>query len=418
MRRVVVTGMGLVTPLGTGVDRVWQRLVEGHSGIRAITAFDVSDLPTRIAGQVPCGTGPGDFDAAAFASARDRRRLETFMLFALAASQEAVRGAGLSELLASGLRERAGVLLGSGIGGLERIAETALVLEHKGPRRVSPFFIPGSLINEAAAVVSIHFGLSGPCHAVVTACASGANAIGDAARSIQLGDADVMLAGGTEAATGRLALAGFGAMRAMSTGYNAAPESASRPWDEQRDGFVLGEGAGVLVLEEREHARARGAPIHAELSGYGLSGDAHHLTAPEPTGEGIARAMRAALGRARLDPGQLGYVNAHATSTPLGDPIELLGLRAVLGSAANRIPISSTKSATGHLLGAAGAVEAVFSVLALSRQVLPPTLNLHEPVDKELDLVPLVARSARVDHVLSNSFGFGGHNASLVFSRP
>jgi 3-oxoacyl-[acyl-carrier-protein] synthase II len=309
------------------------------------------------------------------------------------------------------------VLIGSGIGGLNRIAECAVMMQEKGPRRVSPFFIPMALINEAPGLVSMRFGFRGPCHSVVTACATGSNAIGDAARLIQYGDADVMVAGGTEMATGRIAFAGFAAMRAMSTDYNDRPQEASRPWDAKRDGFVLGEGAGVLVLEEREHALARGARIYAEVSGYGISGDAYHLSAPEPEGAGALRAMKTAMGHAKLRPDQIGYVNAHATSTPVGDPVELKAIRGLLGEAARGVSISSTKSSIGHLLGAAGAVEAIFTVLALRDQVAPPTLNLHEPEEKELDLVPLVAKQRKIEHALSNSFGFGGTNAALVFSR-
>jgi 3-oxoacyl-[acyl-carrier-protein] synthase II len=417
MRRVVITGMGLVSPLGTGVSRVWEQLLAGKSGIRPITHFDVSDLHTTIAGQVPHGKGLGELDLESLFDVQERRRLEPFLHFAIAASVEAVKDAGW-ESPSDLERERTGVLIGSGVGGLERIAETALTLHEKGPRRVSPFFIPMVLINEASGLVSIRFGYRGPCHSVVTACATGANAIGDSARLIQYGDADVMIAGGTEAATGRLALAGFAAMRALSTGYNDRPHEASRPWDKDRDGFVLGEGAGVVVLEEREHALARGARIYAELTGYGISGDGYHLSAPEPEGAGAFRAMTTALGHAKVRAEQLGYVNAHATSTPVGDPVELKALARLLGDSVSRVSVSSTKSSIGHLLGAAGAVEAIFSVLALRDQVAPPTLNLHHAeAPAAFDLVPFEAKPRPIEHVLSNSFGFGGTNAALVFSR-
>ncbi len=417
MRRVVITGLGLVTPLGVGVEHVWKQLLEGKSGIRAITAFDVSDLGTKIAGQVPHGKAPGELDLESIFDVQERRRLEPFLQYAIAAAVEAVKDAGWdspSELEG----DRTGVLIGSGVGGLERIAENAMILAEKGPRRISPFFIPMVLINEAAGMVSMRFGFRGPCHAVVTACATGANALGDAARLIQYGDADVMIAGGTEAATCRLALSGFAAMRALSTDYNERPTEASRPWDKQRDGFVLGEGSGIMVLEEREHALARGARIYAELTGYGISGDAYHMSAPEPEGAGALRAMKTALGHAKIRPDQLGYVNAHATSTPVGDPMELKALRRLLGDAVSQVSVSSTKSSIGHLLGAAGAVEAIFSVLALRDQVAPGTLNLHAPDDAEgFDLVPLVPKKRTIEYALSNSFGFGGTNAALVISR-
>jgi 3-oxoacyl-[acyl-carrier-protein] synthase II len=417
MRRVVITGLGLVTPLGVGVPNVWKQLLDGKSGIRAITSFDVSDLGTKIAGQVPHGTNPGDLNLDALFDHQERRRLEPFLQYGIAAAVEAVADSGWAPAT-DDQRDRTGVLLGSGIGGLERIAENALLLHEKGPRRISPFFIPMALINESSGLVSMRFGFRGPCTSVVTACATGANAIGDASRLIQYGDADVMVAGGTECATGRLSLAGFAAMRALGSGYNDRPTEASRPWDKDRDGFILGEGAGVVVLEEYEHAKARGAKIYAEVTGYGISGDAYHLSAPEPEGAGAFRAMKTALGHAKLRPEQLGYVNAHATSTPVGDPVELKALRRLLGDAVGQVSISSTKSAIGHLLGAAGAVEAIFTVLALRDQVAPPTLNLHAPEDAEgLDLVPLTAKQRRIDHALNNSFGFGGTNAALVLSR-
>ncbi|HWA76399.1 MAG TPA: beta-ketoacyl-ACP synthase II [Polyangiaceae bacterium] len=417
MRRVVVTGLGMVSPLGVGVRASWAALLAGRSGIRRISQFDVSDLPTQIAGQVPRGTEPSEFDPARVVSPKELRRMDDFMVFALAAAREAMADAGLLGALDDATRERAGVLIGSGIGGLPRIAENAIKLQEQGPRRISPYFIPGSLVNEASGVVSIEHGLRGPNHAVATACATGAHALGDAARLIALDDADIMLAGGTEAATCRLTLAGFSIMRAVSTSFNHAPEQASRPWDRERDGFVIGEGAGVLVLEEAEHARRRGAPIYAELAGYGLSGDAHHLSAPDPTGDGARRAMQAALRRARRNADEVDYINAHATSTPVGDPVELLAVQALFGDHARSLSMSSTKSATGHLLGAAGAVEAIFSILSLRDQVVPPTLNLGQP-DSEtgIDLVPREAKGRVVRCALSNSFGFGGTNAALVFA--
>jgi 3-oxoacyl-[acyl-carrier-protein] synthase II len=415
MRRVVVTGLGMVTPLGAGVAHCWHQALAGRSGVRAITHFDVSDLPVKIAGLVPRGTGAGQFDASALASAKDLKRLEDYVLFALAATSEALRDASWYPTEREQL-ERTGVMLGSGIGGLPTLADAAVVLHTEGARRVSPIFIPGALINGASGVVSIKHGFRGPNHSVVTACATGTHAIGDAARLIALGDADVMVAGGTEAALGRLTLAGFSQMRAMSTAFNEQPELASRPFDRRRDGFVIGEGAGVVILEALEHAVARGARCYAELLGYGLSGDAFHMSAPEPTGDGARRAMKAALARARLEPQHIDYINAHATSTPLGDPVELLAIRTLFGDDARRVSISSTKSVTGHLFGAAGAVEAIFSVLALRDGVAPPTANLDEPEGgDDLDLVPKTARPRPIRYVLSNSFGFGGTNAALVF---
>lgn len=416
MRRVVVTGLGLVTPLGSGVEHAWGRLLDGHSGIRRIESFDVSDLPSKIAGVVPRGAAPGELNLDAFFDAKEQRRFEDFLVYAIAASEEAIshagwRSPGEAEQL------RTGVLIGSGVGGLPGIADNAVTLLERGWRKVSPFFIPTVIINEVSGLVSMRFGFRGPCHSVVSACSTGANAIGDAARLIAFDDADVMIAGGSEGANCRLALAGFAAMRAISTGFNDTPEAASRPWDRARDGFVLGEGAGIVVLEELEHAKARGARIFAEVSGYGMSGDAYHLSAPDPSGQGALRAMRAAVERAGLRPADLDYVNAHATSTPLGDPVELHALSELLGSERSGISVSSTKSATGHLLGAAGAIEAIFAVLALRDQVAPPTLNLIEPEDTNgFDLVPLSSKRRRIRHALSNSFGFGGTNASLVVS--
>jgi 3-oxoacyl-[acyl-carrier-protein] synthase II len=415
---VVVTGLGMVSPLGLGVKQSFAALLAGRSGVSRIERFDVSDLPSKIAGQVPRGSEPGQYDPLRLASAKELRRYDEFILFALAAAEEAVNDAGWKPE-SEAARERSGVLIGSGIGGLPSIAENAVKLEREGPRRISPYFIPGSLINEASGVVSIRYGFKGPNHAVVTACATGAHALGDAARLIALGDADVMLAGGSEAATCRLTLAGFAIMRAMSTSFNDRPEQASRPWDRARDGFVIGEGAGAVVLEELEHARARGAQIYAELVGYGLSGDAHHLSAPDPQGDGARRAMAAALKRAQLNPEQIDYINAHATSTPVGDPVEIAAVKSLFGVHAPNVAMSSTKSATGHLLGAAGAVEGIFTILALREGVLPPTLNLDDPDPEcDLDLVPREARRKTIRYALSNSFGFGGTNAALIFGPP
>jgi 3-oxoacyl-[acyl-carrier-protein] synthase II len=418
MRRVVVTGLGLVTPLGVGVESSWQALLGGRSGVRAIEHFDVSDLPCRIAGQVPRGSAADQFDPLRVVPAKELRRMDEFMLFALAAAEEAISDADWKTQNEEEL-ERTGVLIGSGIGGLPSIAENAVRLAEAGPRRVSPYFIPGSLINEASGVTSIKYGYQGPNHAVVTACATGAHALGDAARLIALGDADVMIAGGAEAATCRLTLAGFAIMRAMSTSFNDRPAQASRPWDRERDGFVIGEGAGIVVLEELEHARRRGAKPYGELLGYGLSGDAHHVSAPEPSGKGARRAMQAAIARAGLEPRDIGYVNAHATSTPVGDPVELRAARALFGEHASELAMSATKSATGHLLGGAGAVEAIFTLLSLRDQVVPPTLNLDQPDEPPgIDLVPKTAQQRRLRYALSNSFGFGGTNAALVFGPP
>ena len=417
MRRVVVTGMGLVTPLGVGAEYVFRRLISGKSGISRIESFDVSDLPCKIAGQVPRGSAEGEFDPTRFLSKQDIRRYGDFIQFAVCAAAEAIGASGWlpkAELE----QERTGVLIGSGIGGFAEIAETAVRMHEGGPRRVSPYFIPGSLINEAAGMVSIRHGFRGPNHAVVTACATGAHAIGDAARLIAFGDADVMLAGGTEAATCRLSIAGFAIMRALSSSFNDAPEQASRPWDRDRDGLVMGEGAGMVVLEEYEHARRRGATIHAELLGYGLSGDAHHVSSPDPSGSGARRAMESALRHAKLSVDDLDYLNAHATSTPLGDPVELSALAQLRPSHPGKLSVSATKSATGHLLGAAGAVEAIFTIQALARSLVPPTLNLtHPDVDTALDLVGREPKEKPLRLAMSNSFGFGGTNAALLFGR-
>lgn len=415
MRRVVITGMGLVTPLGVGVEHAWSALLSGRSGIDRVQSLDVHDLPVKVAARVPRGKQAGQLDVEAEIAPREQRRVGDFLVYALAATREALHDAGW---LPSDEpeRERTGVLIGSGIGGIANIADSAVALHERGPRRVSPFFIPSSLANEASGLVSIRYGLKGPNHTVSTACATSAHAIGDAARMVLLDDADVMIAGGAEAAICRLTVAGFAIMQALSTAYNDTPREASRPWDRDRDGFVLGEGAGLVVLEERAHAMRRGARIYGELLGYGMSGDAYHVTAPAPDGSGALRAMRMALKRAGLRADQLDYVNAHATSTPLGDPIEVTAVKALCGAHASRLSMSSTKSATGHLLGAAGAVESIFSLLALRHQVAPPTLNLRNPSEGcDLDLVPLEARPRRIRHVLSNSFGFGGTNVALVF---
>src|SRR5712691_4296296 len=418
MRRVVITGLGMVTPLGNGVDVTWRRLVAGGSGARRIEAFDVSDLPSKIACSVPRGDGSdGTFNADHWMEPKEQRKVDDFIVFGMAAARQALQDAGWMPTRYED-QVVTGVLLGSGIGGIEGIANMAVVLKEKGPRRVSPFFIPGRIINMAAGYVSIAFGLKGPNHAVVTACSSGSHAIGDAGRLIALGDADVMVAGGTESPINRLSIAGFAACRALSTAFNDVPTRASRPYDRDRDGFVMGEGAGCVVLEEYEHATSRGAKIYAELIGYGLSGDAHHITAPAEDGDGAYRCMSMAIRRAGIASAAIDYINAHGTSTPLGDEIEVKAVERVVGNAAGRISMSSTKSSIGHLLGAAGAVEAIFSVLAIRDRIAPPTINLDNPsVDTALDLVPRQTHERAIDIVLSNSFGFGGTNASLVFRR-
>lgn len=417
MRRVVVTGVGLTTPLGNGVSTTWSRLIEGQSGIREIDLFDTSDLPAKIAGVVPTKEGePGCFNATDFVPAKEQKKMDRFIVYGMAAAQEAIEDSGWAPTEEEAL-ERTGVMIGSGIGGLQSIYESSIILKERGPRRISPFFIPSALINLVSGHVSIKYGFKGPNHAVVTACSTGAHAIGDASRLIAFGDADVMVAGGAEAAVSRLGIAGFAAARALSTSYNETPSAASRPWDEGRDGFVMGEGAGVVVLEEYEHAVKRGATIYAEIGGYGMSGDAHHITAPASDGNGGYRSMAAALKRAEMTADDIGYINAHGTSTPLGDEIELGAVKRLLGSAMENASMSSTKSAIGHLLGAAGSVEAIFSILAMRDGVLPPTLNLNSPSEacQGVDLVPLVAKEKKVTACLSNSFGFGGTNASLIF---
>jgi 3-oxoacyl-[acyl-carrier-protein] synthase II len=419
MRRVVVTGMGLVTPLGIGLENVWRRLLAGESGIRAIQSFDVSDLPARVAAQVPRGDREsGLFNADDWVPPKDQRRMDEFIIYAMGAAVQAVEDSGWHPEDEEE-RERTGVMIGSGIGGLPGITEGAITLAERGPRRISPFFIPANLINLASGNVSIRYGFKGPNHAVVTACSTGAHAIGDAARLIMLDDADVMVCGGAEAAICRIGLAGFAAARALSTNFNDDPPRASRPWDEARDGFVMGEGAGIMVLEEMEHAQQRGAKIYAEVIGYGMSGDAFHLTAPAEDGNGAFRSMRNALKSARLAPDKIDYINAHGTSTPLGDEIELGAVKRLFGDHAYSLSMSSTKSAIGHLLGAAGTVEAIFAILALRDQVVPPTLNLDNPSPScDIDLVAKRSRERQVKYVLSNSFGFGGTNASLIFTAP
>ena len=408
----------MVTPLGSGVKATWQRLIEGQSGVRAIQAFDVADLPSKIAGQVPQGDqSAGLFNSDDWVPPSERRKMGEFVLFAVAAATEALGDSGWMPATEED-RERTGVMIGSGIGGLPEIYDGSIILHERGPRRITPFFIPASLINLASGHVSIKFGLKGPNHSVVTACSTGAHAIGDAMRLIQLDDADVMVAGGTEAAICRLGVAGFAAARALSTGFNDEPERASRPWDKDRDGFVMGEGSGIVVLEEYEHAKKRGAKIYAEVIGYGLSGDAFHITAPSPDGNGGFRSMQAALRRASLNPEDIDYINAHGTSTPKGDEIELGAVKRLFGDAAHKLSMSSTKSAIGHLLGAAGSVEAIFSILAIRNGVVPPTLNLENPSEgcQDVDLVPLAAKERKVRNALSNSFGFGGTNATLIFT--
>ncbi len=418
MRRVVVTGMGMVTPLGCGVETTWQRLIAGESGASRIDRFEVSDIACKIACMVPYGDGSnGTYNPDQWMEPKEQRKVDKFIVFAMCAAKQALEHAGWKPTNRED-QIATGVMIGSGIGGIEGIAENAIILHEKGPRRISPFFIPGRIINLASGFVSIEHGLKGPNHAVVTACSTGAHAIGDAGRLIALGDADVMVAGGTESPVNRISLAGFAAVRALSTSFNDTPTKASRPYDKDRDGFVMGEGAGVVVLEEYEHAKARGATIHAELIGYGMSGDAYHITAPAPDGDGALRCMNAAIRRAGVQPGELDYINAHGTSTPLGDEIELSAVQRLVGNAAGRISMSSTKSSIGHLLGAAGAVEAIFSILAIRDKVAPPTLNLDNPsVETPIDLVPHQARKRDIDVVLSNSFGFGGTNASLIFRR-
>ncbi len=416
MRRVVVTGMGLVTPLGHGVETSWKRLIAGENGFKNIDTFDVSDIPCKIAAYVPT-TGEGAFDIDSVLDKKDQRKMDQFIHFGIAAADEAIEMSGIKDIIEAEA-ERIGVLIGSGIGGLPAIEKTVKLIEERGAKRVSPFFIPACLINLASGHVSIRHGLKGPNHSVVTACSTGAHAIGDAGRLISYGDADVMVAGSAEATICRTGMAGFAAARALSTSYNDTPSRGSRPYDKGRDGFVMGEGAGIVVLEEYEHAKARGATIYGELVGYGLSGDAHHITAPASDGDGGYRAMESALRNAGLKTSDIDYINAHGTSTPLGDEIELGAVKRLFGEDAYKLSMSSTKSAIGHLLGGAGSVEAIFSLLAIRDQIAPPTLNLEDPSDAcDIDLVPLKAKKREINAVLSNSFGFGGTNASVVMKK-
>jgi 3-oxoacyl-[acyl-carrier-protein] synthase II len=418
MRRVVVTGIGMVTPLACGAETTWKQLLAGESGAKRVEKFEVSDISAKVACIVPRGDGSdGTFNADQWMEPKEQRKVDDFIVFAMGAATQALNDAQWHPTTPEE-QFSTGVTMGSGIGGIEGIADTAIQLKERGPRRVSPFFIPGRIINLASGYVSIEHGLKGPNHAVVTACSTGAHAIGDATRMVALGDADVMVAGGTESPVNRISLAGFAALRALSTGFNDEPTRASRPYDRDRDGFVMGEGAGAVVLEELEHAKARGAKIYAEVIGYGLSGDAYHITAPTPDGDGAFRCMSMALKRAGIQPKDIQYINAHGTSTPLGDEIELGAVQRLVGDAGKNISMSSTKSCIGHLLGAAGAVEAIFSILAIRDGMAPPTINLDNPsVETDIDLVPHKARQRDINIALSNSFGFGGTNASLIFRR-
>ncbi|MBA4249963.1 MAG: beta-ketoacyl-[acyl-carrier-protein] synthase II [Candidatus Puniceispirillum sp.] len=422
MRKVVVTGLGIVSPFGYGVKHNWEKLIQGKSGISKISTFQTDDLPAKIAGMIPRAdssedTADGKLWLESIVPVREQRRMDTFIAYALVAAEEAVKDSGWLPQDEESL-ERTGVMIGSGIGGLPRIDETSKILNAEGPRRVSPFFIPASLINLASGHVSIKYGFKGPNHAPVTACATGTHAIGDAARLIAFGDADVMVCGGAEASVCRISFSGFSAARALSTAFNDRPEMASRPWDMQRDGFVMGEGSGILVLEEKEHAIKRGAKIYAEVLGYGMSGDAHHLTAPEPEGSGAFRAMRAAVKNSKIDLDQIDYINAHGTSTPLGDLVEIKAVKRLFAEEAYKLHMSSTKSAIGHLLGAAGSVEAIYSILAMQNGLMPPTLNLDEPSEEcDLNLIPHKALEKKIRYTMSNSFGFGGTNASVIFGK-
>lgn len=417
MRRVVVTGLGMVSPLADGVEATWELLLAGKSGAGPIKKFDACDVVTKYACEVPLGDGSnGTFNGDTYMAPKEQRKVDDFILYGMAAAQQAVEDSGWLPEAHSDL-ERTGVMIGSGIGGLQTIAATALLIKEKGPRRVSPFFIPGALINLVSGHVSIRFGFKGPNHAVVTACSTGAHAIGDASRLIMFGDADVMVAGGAESSICEIGIAGFNACKALSTKGEADPTKASRPYDVDRDGFVMGEGAGVVVLEELEHAKARGAKIYAEVLGYGMSGDAYHITAPSESGEGGERSMRAALKNAAIHPSDIDYINAHGTST-MADTIELAAVERLLGDTASTVTMSSTKSSTGHLLGAAGAIEAIFSILAIRDQVAPPTINLDNPaVETVIDLAPNIKVERKIDVALSNSFGFGGTNASVIFGK-
>ena len=418
MRRVVITGMGMVTPLGQGVDANWKNLLAGKSGISRIQSFDVSDISCQIAGLIPGKNDINGLDMDNFIDPKEQRKIDRFIQLGIVAATEAIDVSNWEPKTVFH-QERTGVMIGSGIGGLQTIVETTELMNERGPRRISPFFIPSALINLISGQVSIKFGFKGPNHSVVTACSTGAHAIGDAARIIAVDDADVMIAGGAEAAVCRLGVAGFAAARALCTKYNDSPEIASRPWDIGRDGFIMGEGAGVVVLEEYEHALKRGAKIYCEIKGYGMSGDAHHITAPASDGDGGFRSMKNALKRAKLEPADIGYINAHGTSTPLGDMIEAGAVMRLFGDCLNSLSMSSTKSATGHLLGAAGAIEAIYSALAVRDNMLPPTLNLNEKEEglENLDLVPIKSRNKKIKNAMSNSFGFGGTNASLIIGE-
>ncbi len=418
LRRVVVTGMGIVSPLGCGIEPTWANILASRSGAKRIDDFQVDDIACQIAHRIPLGSyADGKFNPDEWMDIKEQRKVDPFIVYAMAAATQAIQDAGV-EPRTEEEKHRIGTLIGSGIGGIGGIYETSITLHEKGPRRVSPFFIPGRIINMASGNVSIRFGLKGPNHSVVTACSTGAHAIGDAARLIMLGDADVMVAGGAESPVNRISIAGFAACRALSTGFNDQPEKASRPYDKDRDGFVMGEGAGIVVLEEYERAKARGAKIYGEVIGYGLSGDAYHITAPSEDGDGGFRCMQMAIKRAGIDPSEIDYINAHGTSTPLGDEIELGSVTRMLGDAAPKAAMSSTKSAIGHLLGAAGSVEAIFCLLAMRDGIVPPTINLDNPsVNSVIDLVPHTPRKKEVNIALSNSFGFGGTNASLIFRK-
>ena len=418
LRRVVVTGMGIVSPLGCGIEPTWANILASRSGAKRIDDFQVDDIACQIAYRIPLGSyADGKFNPDEWMDTKEQRKVDPFIVYAMAAATQAIEDAGVQPRTEEE-KHRIGTLIGSGIGGIGGIYETSIILHEKGPRRVSPFFIPGRIINMASGNVSIRFGLKGPNHSVVTACSTGAHAIGDAARLIMLGDADVMVAGGAESPVNRISIAGFAACRALSTGFNDQPEKASRPYDKDRDGFVMGEGAGIVVLEEYERAKARGAKIYGEVIGYGLSGDAYHITAPSEDGDGGFRCMQMAIKRAGIDPSEIDYINAHGTSTPLGDEIELGSVTRMLGDAAPKAAMSSTKSAIGHLLGAAGSVEAIFCLLAMRDSIVPPTINLDNPsVNSVIDLVPHTPRKKEVNVALSNSFGFGGTNASLIFRK-
>lgn len=416
-RRVVVTGMGAVTPLGADVSTTWKNLIAGKSGLGHITHFDPAEIACKIAGQVKDGTLEGEFDVNKYIEPKEQRKMDRFIHFAIAAAEEAIADSGWKANTEEE-KFRTGVMIGSGIGGLPEIERTTLLMQEKGPKRISPFFIPSCLANLPSGQVSIKHGFMGPNSCIVTACATGSHSIGDSARMIEYGDVDVMICGGTEATICPVGIAGFAALRALSTNFNDNPTAGSRPWDKDRDGFVMGEGAGILVLEEYEHALRRGAKIYGELIGYGASGDAYHITAPETTGRGAVRAMKMALKNANITPEQVDYVNAHGTSTPLGDEIEIGGIKQVFGDHAYKFSVSSTKSATGHLLGAAGAIEAVFSIMAVNEGIVPPTLNLENPSEScDIDLTPKVAKKKNIDIAMSNSFGFGGTNACLVFKK-